>query len=145
MYGILMLYATYISSIHKIYCQYFCKLLPEEVGHGWLSLILITGSSLISLGYCTIKASLAFAVTGPGFEILIWKVGPLSVKAKRVLRCGNQLVMSPGILIRSTMSDLLCTASIFLPNLVVWTSLCSFFLPINVIAETLPPTHGTHI
>ena len=33
--------------------------------------------------------------------ILIWKVGPLSVKAKRVClsRYGNQLVMTPGILI----------------------------------------------
>ena len=71
---------------------------PEEVRHGWPSLIiLITGSSLVGLGYCTIKASLAFAMTGPGFEfdLINWKVGPLSVKAKRVclFRYGNQLVM----------------------------------------------------
>ena len=50
---------------------------------------------ILGLGY---RASLAFAMTGPGFESC---VGPLSVTAKMVclLRDGNQLVMNPGILI----------------------------------------------
>ena len=48
----------------------------EELGH---LLILIMGSSLIGLGYCTIKASLAFAMTEPGFEsCYVWTRTPLS-------------------------------------------------------------------
>ena len=35
-------------------------------------LIQILGLSLISLGYSMIKASLAFAVTGPGFKSCGW-------------------------------------------------------------------------
>ena len=42
--------------------------ISEEEGHGWPLLILITGSSVIALGYCMIKAPLAFAMTGPDFE-----------------------------------------------------------------------------
>ena len=67
----------------------------EEVGH---LLILITGSSLIGLGYCTIKALLWL---DQALNLAINGLGPLSVKAKRVClsRYGNRLVMTQGILI----------------------------------------------
>ena len=56
----------------------------EEVGQGWPSRILITGSSLIALGYCTIKSFISLCYDWTRLWILIWIVGPLSVKSKRI-------------------------------------------------------------
>jgi len=67
---VLLLPLATMTALEHGYCS------AEEVGH---LLILIMRSSLIGLGYCTIKASLAFAMTGPGFESCYeWTRTPLS-------------------------------------------------------------------